>query len=167
MTLPPNMAAISIILTPATTTKPATRPFLPQRGVGTGTAILNPAKGYSIPFGSNAYDHPTRNGAAAEPQICVMNLHIASPPPSAAQILGGFFYVQDVRYAAGAGMRRSGACTGCTVCRGRRDAQERRMYRMYGMPRAQGCAGAAMYRMYGQEIALGNCSCIALTPTSL
>jgi len=23
------------------------------------------------------------------------------------------------------------------------------MYRMYGMPRAQGCAGAAMYRMYG------------------
>ncbi|MES9843948.1 MAG: hypothetical protein ABW131_04810, partial [Candidatus Sedimenticola sp. 6PFRAG5] len=24
-----------------------------------------------------------------------------------------------------------------------------------------------MYRMYGQEIALGNCSCIALTPTSM
>jgi len=27
------------------------------------------------------------------------------------------------------------------------------MYRMYGMPRAQGCAGAAMYRMYGQKTA--------------
>ncbi|MCP4043720.1 MAG: hypothetical protein GY731_17485 [Gammaproteobacteria bacterium] len=35
-------------------------------------------------------------------------------------------YVQDVRYAAGAWMRR-----------------------MYGMPRAHGCAGAAMHRMYG------------------
>jgi Putative transposase len=26
------------------------------------------------------------------------------------------------------------------------------MYRMYGMPRAQGCAGAAMYRMYGMPL---------------
>ncbi|WP_419610901.1 hypothetical protein, partial [Thiolapillus sp.] len=26
------------------------------------------------------------------------------------------------------------------------------MYRMYSMPRAQGCAGAAMYWMYGQKI---------------
>jgi len=52
----------------------------------------------------------------------------------------GLFYVQDERYAAGAGMRRSGAyqiayrlkvfptkCTTNPVCRGRRDAQERRL----------------------------------------
>ena len=31
----------------------------------------------------------------------------------------------DGRYAAGAGMRRSGYVRGWTVCRGRRDAQER------------------------------------------
>jgi len=30
------------------------------------------------------------------------------------------------------------------------------MYRMYGMPRAQGCAGVAMYR----NVMVDNCSCI-------
>jgi len=46
----------------------------------------------------------------------------------------GFFYVQDERYAAGAGMRRSGVYQFCTVCRGRRDAQERRVSVLHGIP---------------------------------
>jgi hypothetical protein len=41
-----------------------------------------------------------------------------------AQGCAGAAHVQDERYAAGAGMRRSGACSGRTVCRGRRDAHD-------------------------------------------
>src|SRR3990170_5000223 len=48
---------------------------------------------------------------------------------------GHFFMYKDVLYTARAG------------------AYEQCMYRMYGMPRAHGCAGAAMYRgMYGSKI---------------
>jgi len=52
-------------------------------------------------------------------------------------------------------------CTGTYECRGRQDAGSGLfepldfMYRMYGMPRAQGCAGAATYRMYGMPRAQG------------
>ncbi len=57
----------------------------------------------------------------------------------------GAFYVQDVRYAAGAGMRKSGAV-----------AQRDEMPKQTTGPRAQGCARAALYRMYlcrvGQEV---------------
>ena len=46
-------------------------------------------------------------------------------------------HAQDVLYVAGAGKRRSDACTGCAVYRGRREAQERRMHRTCGMSRLQ------------------------------
>jgi len=41
------------------------------------------------------------------------------------------------------GMPRAHGCAGAA------------MYRKYGMPRAHGCAGAAMYRMYGMPRAHG------------
>ena len=71
-----------------------------------------------------------------------------------AQGCAGVVLVQDVLYAAGAGMRRSGACTGRTICRGRRDAQERCLYRMYHMPRVQGRTRAANVQEVGIPRAL-------------
>ncbi|MES9857286.1 MAG: hypothetical protein ABW166_11860 [Sedimenticola sp.] len=38
----------------------------------------------------------------------------------------GVAMIQDVRYATGAWMHKSGDDTGCTVCHGCMDAQERR-----------------------------------------
>jgi hypothetical protein len=61
---------------------------------------------------------------------------------------------RDVLYAMGAWMRKNGNVQGCTVCRGRMDAQERQCTGMYCMPWAHGCARAAMYR----DVRAENCS---------
>ena len=55
-----------------------------------------------------------------------------------------------------------GRCGGGIAC------QDSFMFRMNGMPRAQGCAGAAKHVLWRLILDfLGNCSCVALPPASL